>query len=81
MRQSLALAGVRNILMTHWLVSDGRTTEIMADFYHANLNVDRPAEALHLVQKCWMKKFRLEEGAKIAAQTAEPFLITTQRSQ
>ena len=53
----------------------------MADFYHANLNVDRPAEALHLVQKCWMKKFRLEEGAKIAAQTAEPFLITTQRSQ
>lgn len=34
-----------------------------------------------LVQKCWMKKFRLEEGAKIAAQTAEPFLITTQRSQ
>ncbi len=81
MRQSLALAGVRNILMTHWPVSDRGTSEIMADFYRANLNVERPAEALHLVQKRWMKKFRLEEGAKIAAQIAGPFFITTQGSQ
>ena len=81
MRQSLALAGVRNILMTHWPVSDRWTSEIMADFYRANLNVERPAEALHLVQKRWMKKFRLEEGAKIAAQIAGPFFITTQGSQ
>ena len=81
MRQALALAGVRNILMTHWPVSDRWTSEIMADFYRVNLDVGRPTEALHVIQKRWMGKIRLDEGPKIAAQIAGPFFITTQGSQ
>ena len=47
----------------------------MADFYRANLNVERPAEALHLVQKRWMKKFRLEEGLKLLRKLLGPFSL------
>ena len=81
MRRGLALAGARNVLMTQWPVSDHWTSLFMKDFYQAYLKGVDPVEALGIVQARWLKQLREEEGAKVAAQIAGPFFITTQGAQ
>ena len=78
LRRSLAIAGARNILMTHWAVSDRWTQEFMTDFYDHYSQSGNPVQALGVVQSEWLKELREDEGAKVAAEIAGPFFIVTQ---
>lgn len=78
MRRALALAGARNVMMTHWEVSDKWTSQFMIDYYRAYLKSNEPVAALQQVQGQWLRKLRESEGTKIAAQIAGPFFITIQ---
>ena len=81
LRRSLAMAGARNILMTHWDVSDRWTNDFMAEFYARYSEHQRPSQALFEVQSKWLRDLRRDEGAKVAAQIAGPFFIATQGAQ
>lgn len=81
LRRSLAMAGARNILMTHWGVSDRWTNDFMAEFYARYGEHQSPSQALFEVQAKWLRDLRREEGAKVAAQIAGPFFIATQGAQ
>ena len=75
------MAGARNILMTHWEVSDRWTNDFMAEFYARYSEHQRPSQALFEVQSKWLRDLRRDEGAKVAAQIAGPFFIATQGAQ
>ena len=53
----------------------------MADFYRANLNVEEAGRGSAFSSKTLDEKIPVGGGAKIAAQIAGPFFITTQGSQ
>ena len=68
-------------MMTHWEISDRWTNDFMAEFYVRYGEHQHPSQALFEVQAKWLRDLRREEGAKVAAQIAGPFFITTQGAQ
>jgi CHAT domain/ATP dependent DNA ligase domain len=71
-------AGVQNLLMTLWPISDEVTVQIMSDFYEAAHKTGNAPEALAEVQRDWLVKLRKEEGLANAVNLAGPFVMSSQ---
>lgn len=75
LRRAFMMAGVQNLLMTLWPVSDATTPKIMQDFYALGLASLDAVEALSKVQKQWLLKLRSENGLLSAVRDAGPFAL------
>ena len=75
LRRAFMMAGVQNLLMTLWPVSDATTPKIMQDFYALGLVSLDAVEALSKVQKQWLQKLRSESGLLAAVRDAGPFAL------
>jgi CHAT domain-containing protein len=78
LRRGFIQAGVQNILMTLWPISDEVTVRIMSDFYDAAHLSGNPPEALAEVQLNWLLKLRTEQGLAQAVNLAGPFIMSSQ---
>jgi CHAT domain-containing protein len=78
LRRGFSQAGVQNLLMTLWPISDEVTVQIMSDFYEAAHKTGNAPEALAEVQRDWLVKLRKEEGLANAVNLAGPFVMSSQ---
>jgi tetratricopeptide (TPR) repeat protein len=78
LRRGFIQAGVQNLLMTLWPISDEVTVQIMCDFYDAAHNSGNAPEALAEVQREWLIKLRTEKGLAQAVNLAGPFIMSSQ---
>jgi CHAT domain-containing protein/tetratricopeptide (TPR) repeat protein len=79
LRRGFVQAGVQNLLMTLWSISDRRdTVEIMSDFYEAAHKGGNPAQALADVQRDWLVKNRNKYSLARAVYQVGAFIISSQ---
>jgi tetratricopeptide (TPR) repeat protein len=78
LRRGFIQAGVQNLLMTLWPISDKITVKIMLDFYEAADRTHHAPEALGEVQRTWLVKLRKEFGLQAAVIWAGPFIMSSQ---
>ena len=78
LRRGFIQAGVQNLLMTLWPISDEVTVQIMSDFYDAAHHSGNAPEALAEVQRNWLTKLRTEKGLAQAVNLAGPFIMSSQ---
>jgi tetratricopeptide (TPR) repeat protein len=78
LRRGFIQAGVQNLLMTLWPISDEVTVQIMSDFYDAAYRSGNAPEALAEVQRNWLTKLRTEKGLAQAVNLAGPFIMSSQ---
>jgi CHAT domain-containing protein len=78
LRRGFNQAGVKNLLMTLWPISDETTVKIMLDFYDAADKSDNAPQALADVQRDWLVKLRHERGLLAAVNLAGPFIMSSQ---
>lgn len=75
LRRAFFIAGVQNLLMTLWPVSDEVTPKIMADFYSDVFKTSDAAGSLAKVQRDWLVKLQKEKGLLPAVRDAGPFAM------
>jgi CHAT domain-containing protein len=78
LRRGFIQAGVQNLLMTLWPISDEVTVQIMSDFYEAAHKSGNAPQALAEVQRQWLLKLRTEKGLAQAVNLAGPFIMSSQ---
>jgi tetratricopeptide (TPR) repeat protein len=93
LRRGFIQAGVQNLLMTLWPISDEVTVQIMSDFYEAAHGSGNAPEALAEVQREWLVQLRDGKGPKFdtvkdaikgrgglakAVNLAGPFIMSSQ---
>jgi CHAT domain-containing protein len=78
LRRGFIQAGLQNLLMTLWPISDEVTVQIMSDFYEGERNTGNAPEALAEVQRNWLLKLRTEKGLAQAVNLAGPFNMSSQ---
>jgi len=78
LRRGFIQAGAKNLLMTLWPIDDGRTAELIADFYAADKQHGNAAKALSVTQGRWLAKLRAERGIAEACRIAGPFILSFQ---
>jgi CHAT domain-containing protein len=78
LRRGFNQAGVKNLLMTLWPISDETTVKIMLDFYDAADKSHNAPQALADVQRDWLVKLRQERGLLSAVNLAGPFIMSSQ---
>jgi len=78
LRRGFVQAGVQNLLMTLWPISDEVTVQIMSDFYEAAHQSGNAPEALAEVQRNWLVKLRTEKGLAETVNLAGPFIMSSQ---
>ena len=78
LRRGFIEAGVQNLLMTLWPISDTSTVQIMSDFYEAAHRSGNAPEALANVQREWLIRLRKEQGLANAVSLAGPFIMSSQ---
>ena len=78
LRRGFIQAGVQNLLMTLWPISDEVTVQIMSDFYEAAHKSGNAPQALAEVQREWLLKLRTEKGLAQAVNLAGPFIMSSQ---
>jgi tetratricopeptide (TPR) repeat protein len=78
LRRGFIQAGVQNLLMTLWPISDEVTVQIMSDFYAAAHKSGNAPQALAEVQRQWLLKLRTEKGLAQAVNLAGPFIMSSQ---
>jgi tetratricopeptide (TPR) repeat protein len=81
LRRGFNQAGVKNLLMTLWPISDETTVKIMLDFYDAADKSHNAPQALADVQRDWLLKLRKERGLLPAVNLAGPFIMSSQGKQ
>ena len=74
LRRAFRIAGVQNLIMTLWPVSDDATADIMGEFYRHVLQLKDPASALAVVQGEWLLKTFKSQGLLSAVRQAGPFI-------
>jgi CHAT domain-containing protein len=78
LRRGFVQAGVQNLLLTLWPISDEATVQIMVDFYDAVRKTANPPQALADVQRDWLVNIRKEHGVAQAVHLAGPFILSSQ---
>ena len=78
LRRGFIEAGVQNLLMTLWPISDTSTVQIMSDFYEVAHRSGNAPEALANVQQEWLIRLRKEQGLANAVNLAGPFIMSSQ---
>ena len=78
LRRGFIQAGVQNLLMTLWPISDETTVQIMFDFYERAFASGNATQSLLDVQREWLVKLRKEKGLLYAVNRAGPFIISSQ---
>jgi CHAT domain-containing protein/Tfp pilus assembly protein PilF len=78
LRRGFIQAGVQNLLMTLWPISDKTTVQIMLDFYEAADKTRNAPEALAEVQRTWLVKLRKESSLCEAVGLAGAFIMSSQ---
>jgi CHAT domain-containing protein len=78
LRRGFIQAGVQNLLMTLWPISDEVTVQIMNDFYDAAHESGSAPEALSKVQRAWLVNLKQEKGLASAVNLAGPFIMSSQ---
>ena len=77
LRRGFLAAGVQNLVLSLWPVSDIETGPFMRDFYARALTSSDPATALALTQREWLGRVRKERGIAAAVSTAGAFVLNT----
>ncbi|MBK8858161.1 MAG: CHAT domain-containing protein [Opitutaceae bacterium] len=77
LRRGFLAAGVENLLLSLWKISDEETVGFMRDFYTHALDSSDPATALALTQREWLARIRKERGIAAAVSTAGAFVLNT----
>jgi CHAT domain-containing protein len=78
LRRGFIQAGVQNLLMTLWSISDEETANLMVDFYSAAEKTGNAPEALAQVQRDWLVRLRKEKGLLYAVEQAGAFIMSSQ---
>jgi CHAT domain-containing protein len=78
LRRGFVQAGVANLVMTLWSISDQETASFMQDFYRAAHSTHNPGLALGQTQGRWLTRLRLSRGPQAAAQAVGCFVVSTQ---
>lgn len=78
LRRGFIQAGVQNLLMTLWPISDETTVDLMLDFYAQALKTGNAPQALAEVQREWLVKLRKEKGLLHAVNRAGAFIMSSQ---
>ena len=81
LRRGFIQAGVQNLLMTLWPISDDTTVQIMLNFYERALATGNAPQSLADTQRHWLTKLRKEKGLSAAVQLAGPFIMNSQGRQ
>lgn len=77
LRRGFLAAGVENLLLSLWKISDEETVGFMRDFYTRALDSKDAATALALTQREWLARIRKERGIAAAVTTAGAFVLNT----
>lgn len=77
LRRGFLAAGVQNLMITLWKISDRETAAFMRDFYERALESSDPAVALALTQREWLARIRSERGIAAAVTSAGAFVLNT----
>lgn len=77
LRRGFLAAGVQNLLLSLWRISDDHTVDLMREFYVRALDSADPAAALALTQRAWLQRLRRESGIAAAVTTAGAFVLNT----
>lgn len=77
LRRGFLAAGVENLLLSLWPISDTHTVEFMRAFYARALDSTDAATALALTQREWLARLRQEQGLAAAVSTAAAFVLNT----
>jgi len=77
LRRGFLAAGVENLLLSLWKISDEETVGFMRDFYTHALDSSDPATAFALTQREWLARIRKERGIAAAVSTAGAFVLNT----
>jgi CHAT domain-containing protein len=76
LKRSFAKAGVQNLLLTLWPVSDSRTVDFMKAFYEEALRTKNAPRALVHVQREFLVKYREQRSLSQAIRYFAPFVLT-----
>jgi CHAT domain-containing protein len=76
LRRAFSLAGVREIVVALWPVSDDSTPGFMERFYQLALGSDRPAQALWQAQGEFLSKATTDGDFELAVLRYAPFVLS-----
>jgi CHAT domain-containing protein/tetratricopeptide (TPR) repeat protein len=76
LRRAFSLAGVREIVVALWPVSDDSTPGFMERFYQLALSSDRPAQALWQAQGEFLSKAPTDGDFELAVLRYAPFVLS-----
>lgn len=76
LRRAFSLAGVREIVVALWPVSDDSTPEFMERFYQLALQSDRPAQALWQTQGEFLAAALTDDDFELAVLRYSPFILS-----
>lgn len=77
LRRGFLAAGVENLLLSLWRISDDDTVDFMRDFYTRALESSDAATALALTQRESLGRLRRERGIAAAVTIAGAFVLNT----
>lgn len=77
LRTALAVAGVKNALLTLWPVDDEVTVAIITDFYREYLGGKHPSQALAVAKRKHFAIWEARSGTATAISLVSPFICTS----